>query len=127
MGLVDEKYVAFTKFRKSGDAVTTPVWVVGLDNGDLGFWSSSASGKVKRLKHTDRVVVQPSDARGRVKAGTDPVSATATVSTTPESEIVDKVKAKYGLMTKITELLAKIAHPINTPPYADVTIRIHGT
>lgn len=127
MALADEKYLALTTFRKSGDAVTTPVWTVGLDNGDLGFWTSSASGKVKRLKHTDRVVVQPSDARGRVTEGTEPVSATATLSMTPEPEIVDKVKVKYGLMTKVTKLLAKLAHPIKTLPYADVTVRIHGT
>lgn len=29
-------------------------------------------------------------------------------------------------MTKVTKLLAKL-HPIKTLPYADVTVRIHGT
>ncbi|MGI8777878.1 MAG: PPOX class F420-dependent oxidoreductase [Acidimicrobiales bacterium] len=70
MGLGDEKYLLLTTFRRNGDPVPTPVWVVALDDGDIGFWTGSGSGKVKRLAHTARVTVQPCNARGQVREGT---------------------------------------------------------
>lgn len=109
MVLGDEKYMLLTSFRKDGTPVSTPVWVVGLDGDSVGFWTSSGSGKAKRLAHTSRVTVQPSDGRGRVKSGTQPIEATARIVTGPEYErIRELVKAKYGAMTKVTRLLATL-------------------
>jgi PPOX class probable F420-dependent enzyme len=106
MALVDEKYMLLTTFRRDGTAVKTPVWVVGLDDETFGFWTSSGSGKAKRLAHTDRVTVQPCNARGQVKQGAPVVDATARLVAGTELEsIADKVRAKYGVMTKFTHLL----------------------
>jgi len=106
VALSDEKYILLTTFRRTGTPVATPVWVVPLDNGDLGFWTSSESGKAKRLAHTARVSVQPCDMKGRVNEGTQPIQATARVVRGPElAAIREKVVAKYGLMTKITKVL----------------------
>ena len=105
----------------------TPVWVVPLDDGKLGFYSSSGSGKAKRLAHTSRVTVQASDARGRPKDGSELLEATAVVVTGPEhEEIVRKIKAKYGFMTKLTKFLGKVGGIIkrNRIPYADIGIVI---
>jgi hypothetical protein len=66
MTISEEKYVASTTYRKSGTAVPTPTWIVALDGARVGFWTSSASGKYKRLRDNPRIVLQPSDARGRV-------------------------------------------------------------
>lgn len=108
MALNDEKYVLLTTFKRDGSPVPTPVWIVGLNNGSYGFWTSSGSGKAKRLAHTNRVIVQPSDGRGKVKAGSDPIEATALLTTGPElSEIQAKIKAKYGIMTLIAKLFGQ--------------------
>jgi PPOX class probable F420-dependent enzyme len=110
VGLADSKYILFTTFRRDGRPVSTPVWVVGLDDGRIGFWTSSGSGKAKRLAHTPRVTVQPSNARGRVKPGTAPVPATARLVTGPElTSLKSQVVAKYGVATKVTRLLGTIA------------------
>ncbi len=72
--------------------------------------------------HTDRVTVQPCDARGRVKNGTEPVAATARVVTGSEyAEIQDKVKAKYGFLTKMTRVLGTLGGIIDHKriPYGD--------
>ena len=45
----DEKYVLLTTYRRDGRPVSTPVWWVDLGDGSFGFWTSSASGKAKRL------------------------------------------------------------------------------
>jgi len=122
MALADEKYIRFTTFKKDGSAVSSPTWVVALDAGKIGFYTSSTSGKVKRLKNNSKVVVQPSDGRGRVKPDTKPVEATAVVVTGAERDaIYDKVVAKYGFMTKVTRFLAKVGGFVKRKrqPYAD--------
>ncbi len=122
MGLGDEKYLRLTTFRRDGTPVPTPVWAATLDSGEIGFWTSSGSGKAKRLAHTARVLVQASDARGNPKPGTTEVEATARLVQGPELEAIGrKIRAKYGFMTKITKLLGTIGGIVkrNRIPYGD--------
>lgn len=86
------------------------------------LYTSSTSGKVKRLKNDQKVIVQPSDARGRAKPGTSPLDGTAVVVEGPQRDaIFDKVVAKYGFMTKLTRFLAKVGGFVKRKdqPYAD--------
>ena len=108
--LVAGKYIAFTTYRRTGEAVTSPVWVVPVSDGRVGFWTSMGSGKTKRLAHTSRVRVQPSDARGRVASGSQPLDGTAEMVRSGGffDEVRAKVREKYGVMTTITRLLAKV-------------------
>jgi PPOX class probable F420-dependent enzyme len=127
VALGEEKYLLLTTYRRDGTAVSTPVWVVSLDEGKLGLWTSSASGKAKRLAHTDRVTMKPCDARGKVKDGADEVGGTATVVTGAEYETISaKVKAKYGLMTSVTKLLGAIGGMVKRKrvPYGDCGVVI---
>jgi hypothetical protein len=122
MAFSDEKYMLFTTFRRDGTPVGTPVWVVKLDDSTVAFWTSSASGKAKRLAHTPRVTVQPCNARGVVKAGTTPTEAMARlVSGSELDEIRAKVLAKYGFVTKVTKLLQAIVGMVKRKrrPYGD--------
>jgi len=130
MALDDEKYILLTTFRRDGTPVATPVWVVGLDGGRLGFWTSSGSGKAKRLAHTERVTVSPCDARGRVKANAGVVDATARLVTGSElEEIRKRVVAKYGVMTKFTKLLGTLIGMLRGKriPYGDRGVVITPT
>ncbi len=122
MALADERYILLTTFKRDGTPVATPVWAVKLDDGAIGFWTSSGSGKAKRLAHTERVTVQPCDARGRVKAGTTAVDATARLVAGSEFEAIrERVVAKYGFQTKITKALGTIAGVLRGKriPYGD--------
>jgi uncharacterized protein len=121
-GIADAKYMSFTTYKKDGTAVAGPVWVVPLDDGKIGFYTSSASGKAKRLRNNPNVIVQPSDARGRVKQGTAPLHGTARVVDGPERDMVyAKVVDKYGFTTKLTRFLSKLGGWIKRKPlpYAD--------
>ena len=127
MGLGDEKYVLLTTFKRDGTPVATPVWSVPLDGDEFGFWTSSGSGKAKRLAHTDRVRVQPCDARGKVKTGSEPLEGTARVVTGDElDDIRNKIVEKYGFMTKITKALGTIGGVLkrNRIPYGDCGVII---
>lgn len=123
MGLTDEKYLLLTTFKRNGDAVASPVWGTPINEGDIGFWTSSGSGKVKRLAHTAKITVQPCNARGRATAGTSPSPGTArVVSSGAEMDAIQAgIKAKYGFMTKVTKLLGTIGGIVKRKriPYGD--------
>lgn len=122
MAFENEKYVLLTTFKRDGTAVATPVWCTPLDDDEFGFWTSSGSGKAKRLAHTERVTVQPCDARGKAKGGSDPVDATARLVTGDELEQIRRaIVAKYGFMTKVTKWLGTLGGIVkrNRIPYGD--------
>lgn len=108
--LAAEKYLAFTTFRRSGEPVTTPVWVVPVSDGRLGFWTAMGTGKTKRLRHDPRVRVEPCDARGRTQETTSPVDGQAEMVRSGAffDEVQGRVREKYGWMTTVTRLLARL-------------------
>lgn len=106
MTIADARYISFTTFRRSGEAVATPVWVAPFPDGRMGFTTKVPSGKVKRLAHTPRVVLRPSDARGRVAEGTPAYDGTAVVvSDGPDYEAgVAALRRKYGIQFRLVHL-----------------------
>lgn len=128
MALADETYVSLTTYRRSGEGVATPVWVVAADDGDLGVWTASESGKVKRLRHEPRVSVQPCDVRGRVRPGTEPVTGTAEVvrSGRRYDQVQAAVDAKYGALARLTRLGGRLRRLVaRTPADAGSVLLIH--
>jgi PPOX class probable F420-dependent enzyme len=96
--LGDEKFVSLTTFRKSGVGVPTTVWV-GRDGDSLVVTTPTGSGKVKRVRHDERIELRPSSRRGTVDASVPPVAGVAVVvegsgATTRLGEVMG---AKYGL------------------------------
>ena len=58
-------YAVVVTFRRNGDAVPSPVWF-GLDDAGRVFVKTRRdAGKVKRLRNDARVLIAPSNARGR--------------------------------------------------------------
>lgn len=106
----NEKCIALTTYRKSGEAVTTPVWNVAVSDGRIGFWTAMGSGKTKRLKNNPKVTVQPCSFSGKLKPGTEPISGVAEmVQSGPLfDEVQKKVRKKYGLMTHLTRTIATL-------------------
>jgi PPOX class probable F420-dependent enzyme len=127
MVLEDEKYIALTTFRRSGEAVSTPVWVVPVSDGRVGFWTAMGTGKTKRLGNDPLVSVQPCDVRGRPRSGTASVPGTAEMVQSGRlfDEVQAKVRQKYGLMTRITGLLARLG-PLGRKglTYADTVVLV---
>jgi PPOX class probable F420-dependent enzyme len=60
-------YVSLTTFRRTGVPVSTPVWAAP-DGDTLVVWTRVDSGKIKRLRHTERVTCAPCTFRGRTLA-----------------------------------------------------------
>ena len=97
--LAASKYLSLTTYRKNGDAVATPVWLVR--NGDeLNVITQKNSGKVKRIRNNPQVLLAPCDARGRLKG--DSVAGTATLLDADRSQVVaQRITQRYGLLGRI--------------------------
>jgi uncharacterized protein len=96
VAITDEKYVLLTTFRKNGDGVATPVWIVSLPDGTGGFTTEVDSGKVKRIRNNPSVTLQPCTLRGKVTADAAVVNATADVLLGADARPVTKaVRRKY--------------------------------
>lgn len=63
--LHDVKYISLETFRKNGEGVKTPLWLVS-DRGNLYAWTQTNSWKVKRIRNNSQVRVCQSDARGKL-------------------------------------------------------------
>jgi uncharacterized protein len=125
MTISDEKYVVSTTYRKSGAAVPTQTWICALDGSRVGFWTSSASGKYKRLRNNQKITLQPSDARGRLKTGSSSVEGTVELVTSGADfdAIQSRIRSKYRAMVPITRLFNLIGNR-GKFPYGDIGVVI---
>lgn len=109
MGIEQEKYVSFTTFRRTGEPVSTAVWIVPLGQGRAGFTTGTGTGKVKRLRHTPRVTLQACDHRGRPAPGSHPVDGHAVVVTDRDPifrEVKRGLRHKYRVSALALQALA---------------------
>lgn len=123
MGISDEKYVQLTTYRKNGEPKTAPVWIADLGDGTVGFTTASSSWKVKRLRNDSRVVLQPSDSRGNVRDGTEPVTGTAVVGTgAAYDRVAALIKKKYGVQFTMISVIGKAAKLIGKGSGTDTAV-----
>lgn len=105
MSISSEKYVSLVTFRRSGEGVTSPVWIAPLSGGRAGFTTEETSGKVKRIRNNPIVSVQACSARGKIKTDSPVVSATALVVTgTAQREVRDAIQAKYRIIATLIHI-----------------------
>ncbi len=101
-----QSYINIETYRKSGDAVPTPVWFI-QDGNTFYVHTQADAGKVKRIRNNPRVRLNPCGQRGELKG--EWVSASATML--PESEwarINQLMQSKYGLMWTVFNLFGKL-------------------
>ena len=92
--LAGHGYLRLTTFRKSGEAVPTPVWFAQVGD-HLYVTTDSESGKVKRIRNNAQVEVAPCDMQGKVLG--DSAEAMARVMAGEEEAVAQEaLKRKYG-------------------------------
>lgn len=116
LSLANEKYIALTTFMKDGTPKSTPVWPVDAGNGQVAVITSSHTWKVKRLVNNSHILLQPSDARGRVREGTNPTKATALLADGHVFESMNtKLGAKYGIQLRVINLMHALPRLVGKP------------
>ncbi len=125
MAITDEKYVLVTTFRKNGDGVATPVWIVALPDGTAGFTTEVDSGKVKRIRNNPSVTLQPCNLRGKVTADAEIVTATADVLLGADARPVTKaVRRKYRVAILLLDVGTLFRKLLRRPEAEECAIRL---
>ena len=106
--LGDPKFIALETFRKSGQAVKTPVWTVAKD-GKLLVWTQGDSWKIKRARNNLRVRVAKCDKRGNTE-GPCVEGIVVSISDDPEEKKLMRglLRQKYPFMYTILSLVAAL-------------------
>ena len=103
--LSEHKYINLETYRKSGQAVRTPVWFV-ISDGQIFVLTSQETGKVKRIKNNQTVKIMPCGMRGESKG--EWIDGTARIATEPEMQETIKLRyKKYGFRAKIIGFFKK--------------------
>ena len=107
-GLGNPKFIALETFRKSGEAVKTPVWTVAQD-GKLLVWTQGDSWKVKRARNNRRVRVAKCDMRGNTE-GPWVEGVVASISDDREQKRAMRghLRRKYPFMFSILSFIAAL-------------------
>ncbi len=102
----EQKYINLETYRKSGQAVRTPLWFVE-DNGVLYMRTPAASAKVRRIRNNPHVRVVPSDVRGN-PVGTWLEGEAQLLEADNTEWVNDLIKRKYGLMKRLIDLRSRL-------------------
>lgn len=107
--IADARFVSLTTFRKSGEGVSTPVWIA-RDGDALIVTTPDGTGKVKRLRNSDRVELRPSDRMGKVKDDAPTASAHARIVDTDEARASQEriFLAKYRFEYRIFMFIERL-------------------
>lgn len=103
--LSDHKYINLETYKKSGQAVRTPVWFVVSDE-QIFVLTSQNTGKIKRIRNNPAIKIMPCGIRGGSKG--EWIEGLARIATEPEMQNTKMLRyKKYGLVAKIVGLFKK--------------------
>jgi len=111
---VREKHISLETYRKTGEAIRTPVWFIE-ENGELFVRTDSSTGKIKRIRNNPRVRLAPCNSRGTVK-GTWVDGEARMIEPESSEHVFFLLKKKYGMSYRIIRFVQRFsrskAHPI---------------
>jgi uncharacterized protein len=115
------RYVSLATFRRSGAEVRTPVWFAAAGS-QIYVFTMGESGKVKRLRHSSRARVAPSDARGDIRGGWH--DAAARVVTEPAS--IERghgaLLAKYRWQMRLADFFSWLSGRIRRRAWIEIEL-----
>ncbi len=101
-----QKYVNLETFKKSGQAVRTPLWFVERE-GVLYMRTPAASAKVRRIRNNQHVRVVPSDVRGN-PLGLWQDGEAHLIDADDAEWVNDLIKRKYGLLKRLIDIRSRL-------------------
>jgi hypothetical protein len=101
-----QRYVNLETYRKSGQAVRTPLWFIE-QQGVFYMRTPAQSAKVKRIRNNRHVRLVPSDVRGKPIG--EWVDGEAQLIPAAEAGWVNQlVKRKYGLFKRLIDIRSRL-------------------
>jgi PPOX class probable F420-dependent enzyme len=96
-----EKYISLETYRKNGQAVQSPVWVLE-DGGMVYVRTDPTSWKAKRIRKNPRVRIAPSDMRGKT-TGQWVDGEAHFIEGQEADQKIKQFKEKYGAGLRLTD------------------------
>lgn len=116
------RYLSLATFRKNGDEVRTPVWFAAAPDGKLYVFTAGESGKVKRLRHSSRARVAPSDARGGIRGDWRDATARLVTETTAITRAHAALRRKYGWQVRVTDFSSRLTGRIARRAWIEIAL-----
>ncbi len=110
-----EKYMSLTTFRKSGDAVVTPVWFAE-SKGIIYVGTGVNAGKIKRIRHTERVTLVACTMSGKITGSEIEGKARVVGEPVEMSEAQAALSKKYGLTRSLYYFILNTISTIRRKP-----------
>src|SRR5437868_6701821 len=95
-----EQCIALTTSGKTGQAVTTPVWLA-ISGSTIYVETHADAGKLKRLRHTTRATLAPCTYSGKVTGEVREGNARILTESEERTEAAAALTKKYGVMRSI--------------------------
>ena len=95
------RYVSFTSFKRNGEPVSLPVWVVPFEGG-YAFTTDPDAFKVKRVLNNPKVSLRACSMRGNVAPGATEFHGTAEYVDAETADRVNKaIRRKYWVAYRV--------------------------
>ena len=104
-----EQYISLTTFRKTGQAMTTPV-IFAQSPGTIYVGTRADAGKLKRLRHTARVTLAPCTYSGKVTGAVIAGNARIVTEAEESKAASTALAKKYGVMLPLTRIAWRLLH-----------------
>ncbi len=105
-GFDGARYCLLVSFKRSGEAVPTPVWF-GVRDDRLFLRTALRTGKLKRIRNNPRVTVAACDFRGNPTG--EPIEARARIGDRADwQRVTDGLRRKYGVTGRLTLLGSRL-------------------
>ncbi len=114
-------YISLATFRKSGEAVATPVWCAG-DGDVLYVFSAGNAGKVKRLRNSNKARVAVCDVRGKLLGDWQDASAELVDDDASVAAALAALRRKYGWQMWLADTGAKLTGKFDKRAYIRVVV-----
>src|SRR6266498_484154 len=114
-----EQCIALTTFRKTGQAVTTPVWFA-ISLGTIYVETHADAGKLKRLRHTARVTLAPCTYSGKVTGSVGEGNARILTESEESTAASVALAKKYGVMRSLYRFDRNARHMLQRKAKVDV-------
>ena len=101
-GHLSGPYCLVATYKRSGEAVATPLWYGVDDQGRLYFRTYAHAAKVKRIRNNARVRVAPSTMRGKPK-GPAAEGTARILSPGEQPHAEEAIQSNYGLFRRVYE------------------------
>ncbi len=108
LSVLDRKpYISLATFRRSGDAVRTPVWFAA-DGGRLYVFTEADAWKVKRLRNDERVRVAACSVGGQVSGEWFEGKGRRIEDGATEQRAYAALRAKYGWQMRLLDFFSTL-------------------